>query len=109
MDYLCAAEGDDPVEEGADRPRDAGLTAVVADRGPHRAEQATVGGARLRLHRLDEAVRHGAGGGGARERRRVCGGLAVSATAERDRQAAVGAFLRIWLTVVVLPLPVPSS
>ena len=68
MAYLCVAEGDDPAEKGADGPRDAGVTAVVADGGPHRAEQATVGGARLRLHRLDEAVRHGAGGGGAQER-----------------------------------------
>jgi hypothetical protein len=66
--YLRAAEGDDPAEEGADGTGDAELAAVVADGGPHRREQAAVGGARLRLHCLDEAVRHGAGRGGARER-----------------------------------------
>ena len=69
--YLRAAEGDDPAEEGADGAGDAELAAVVADGGPHRREQAAVGGARLRLHRLDEAVRHGARRGGARERLQV--------------------------------------
>lgn len=66
--YLRAAERDDPAEEGADGARYAELTAVVADGGSHRRQQAAVGGARLRLHRLDEAVRHGAGGGGPGER-----------------------------------------
>jgi hypothetical protein len=35
---------------------------------PPLSRMAAVGGARLRLHRLDEAVRHGAGGGGPGER-----------------------------------------
>lgn len=45
--YLRAAECDDPAEEGADGARYAELPAVVADGGPHRRQQAAVGGARF--------------------------------------------------------------
>jgi len=65
--HLHAAGRDHPADEGAEPSGEAAAPLPVADPRPHRAQQPPVRRPRLRLHRLDEAVRHGAD----RRRRRL--------------------------------------
>lgn len=59
-DHLHAAGRDHPADEGAEPAGEAAAPLAVADPRPHRAQQPPVRRPRLRLHGLDEAVRHGA-------------------------------------------------
>jgi hypothetical protein len=136
---LHAAGRDHPADEGAKPAGEAAAPLAVTDPRPHRAQQPPVRRPRLGLHRLDEAVRHGADrrrligkslrgahGCGMRhlklhlirvsvERERetyagVGGLLVVAAAADGDGQASVGALRQHARRAgVVLPLPVPSS
>ena len=65
--HLHGAGRDHPADEGAEPSGEATAPLPVADPRPYRAQQPPVRRPRLRLHRLDEAVRHGAD----RRRRRL--------------------------------------